>query len=60
MGAKRKFWIIGIALAIIGLVVGRVVSRLFGSAELQAAIYIVGVILALGGLGVIMYGIRKR
>lgn len=59
MSAKRKFWLVGLALVAIGVVLARVVSKLYVPAELQLAVYILGVILALVGLGALMYGIRK-
>ena len=57
--AGKKYWLIGIILAVIGVVLARVVSQRFDQPVLQLVLYAVGIVLALGGAGVIMYGIRK-
>jgi hypothetical protein len=55
----RRYWLIGIILAAIGVVLARVVSQRFDQPTVQLALYAIGIVLALGGVGVIMYGIRK-
>lgn len=59
MSAKRKFWLVGLALVAIGVVLARVVFKLYDQNVLKLAIYGSGIILAIIGLGIIMYGIRK-
>jgi protein-S-isoprenylcysteine O-methyltransferase Ste14 len=60
MSDKRKFWLIGLALAGIGVVLARVVSLQFDQPGLKVTLYIAGVLLAFAGLGVIMYAMRKH
>jgi hypothetical protein len=60
MSIKLKFWIAGVALAISGLILARVVSSLYASqAIMQLSIFLAGVVVALAGLGIILMGIRK-
>ena len=61
MSRKTRFWIIGLALIVAGLVLAKVVSNNYTDQPyLQFGLYIGGVTLALAGLGVIMMGIRKK
>lgn len=60
MSAKKKFWIIGLVLAAVGVVLVRVVAGLYTQAVIKLVIYGLGVLLALGGLGVIMFAMRKE
>jgi FtsH-binding integral membrane protein len=60
MTAKRKFWLAGLTLAIIGVVLARVVSSYFEHPVIKVALYGVGIILAFSGIGLIMFGIRKN
>lgn len=60
MSTKLKSWIAGIALAIIGIVIAKVLASMFEPSWLQLAMYFVGVILAIAGLGVILYGMRSK
>ncbi|MDD5082154.1 MAG: hypothetical protein PHU08_02150 [Dehalococcoidales bacterium] len=59
MSASRKFWIIGLALAGTGVVLVRLVSPALDEAVPRLVVYFLGITVALAGLGVIMYGIRK-
>ncbi|MDP2916457.1 MAG: hypothetical protein Q8O16_00845 [Dehalococcoidia bacterium] len=59
MSKKLKLWVAGIALAIIGIVLARVIAATIESLWLQLVMYFLGVILSIAGLGVILYGIRK-
>jgi hypothetical protein len=59
MSAKRKFWSIGILLAVAGLIIARLLPRQMGSAEMQFVLYIVGAVIALGGLGIILSSFKK-
>ncbi len=61
MSAKLIFWIIGLVLIVLGLVLAKVVSGNYAdNVTLQLVFYFLGVIIALGGLVVILAGIRKR
>jgi hypothetical protein len=60
MSAKAKFWAAGLVTAAIGLVLARVVSPMFSAQVVwQLAVYFLGVALALAGLLIILFGIRK-
>jgi hypothetical protein len=60
MSSRLIFWGAGAVLIIIGLVMVRVLSGVYSDRPVtQLVVYIVGVILALGGLGVILAGIRR-
>jgi hypothetical protein len=61
MKTKAKYWAAGLVMAAIGLVLVRVVSGMFtAQVVLQLVIYLIGAALALGGLVIIMAGIRKQ
>jgi hypothetical protein len=60
MSTKLKFWIAGVVVAAIGLVLARLISPLYSSnSVIQLTIFLVGVIIAMAGLGLILIGIRK-
>ncbi len=60
MSTKIKYWIAGIAVAIVGLVLARVISPMYpNQAIVQLSIFLVGVIIAMAGLGIILVGMRK-
>ncbi len=59
MSAKRKFWIIGIALAGIGVALARLVSSRFDQPVLQLVMYGLGILFAFAGLGVMMYAMKR-
>jgi hypothetical protein len=61
MSGTAKFWIIGIILAVAGVVLARVISpRLAGQALLQLILFFLGVLTAMGGLGIILMGLRRK
>ncbi len=60
MSAKRKFWLAGLVLAGIGVVLARVVSQRLDQPLPKLVMFGLGSILAFAGLGVIMFGIRKN
>jgi hypothetical protein len=57
---KDRFWMYGIACAVAGAVLFKVVARLFNQPVFYLVFYIAGITLALGGLGIIMFGISKK
>jgi hypothetical protein len=60
MSTKLKFWTAGGSVAVVGLVLARVISPLFsGNPVVQLTIFLVGVVIAMAGLGIILGGIRK-
>jgi hypothetical protein len=60
MSTKVKFWVIGIIIATIGLVLARIISPLYAELSVvQLAIFLTGVVVAMAGLGIILLGIRK-
>ena len=61
MSAKLKFWVAGVIIVAIGLVLARIVSGMYADrAAIQLAIFLTGVIVAMAGLGIILFGIRKK
>jgi hypothetical protein len=60
MSAKAKFWLIGLIVATIGVILARVISPLyFDQSVLQISIFLAGVVAAMAGLGLILFGLRK-
>ncbi len=59
MSAKAKFWLAGLLLAAIGVVMARVVAQQYSDPVVKLVIFGVGTILAIGGLAVIMVGINR-
>jgi hypothetical protein len=60
MSTKLRYWAAGLATAAVGLVLVRVVSGLLAAqVAWQLAIYFTGAALALAGLMIILFGIRK-
>jgi hypothetical protein len=61
MSTRLIFWGAGAVLIIIGLVMVRVLSGMYSARPvMQLVLYLAGVILALGGLGVILAGIKRK
>ena len=60
MSRKARFWSIGIVVIIIGLILARVIAPGYADQGLlQLVFYLAGVVFAMAGLGVILFGIRK-
>ncbi|MFC1910165.1 hypothetical protein ACFLXC_02580 [Chloroflexota bacterium] len=59
MSDKRKYWIIGLLIAVIGVVLVRVVSGMYEDIVIKMSIYAVGVIIAFAGLAIILRGMKK-
>lgn len=60
MSTKAKFWIAGIIVAALGLVLARVISPMYsGQTVIQLAFFLLGVVIAMAGLGIILMGLRK-
>jgi hypothetical protein len=60
MNTKLKYWITGVIVAALGLVLAKVVSP--ACADRPAAeltIFLAGAVVALAGLGIILLGLRK-
>jgi hypothetical protein len=61
MKTNAKFWIIGILLSSIGVILARLIAPRFGDQPLfQLILFFLGVVTAMGGLAVILIGLRKR
>lgn len=60
MSLKRKLWLVGIALAICGVVFTRVMSQTIDQPSIQLIIYLIGICLALTGLIVIFFAMSRR
>ena len=60
MNAKKKFWLAGLVLVVVGVMLARVLPGLYEQSEIKLAVYILGITLALAGLGVIMAGMRNK
>lgn len=56
---RRRYWVIGTALAAVGVVMARLLAKEV-SGDAQGWVRTLGVVLALGGLFVIMLGTRRR
>jgi hypothetical protein len=59
MSTKTKLWFTGILLAVAGVVIARIIARQVATTEVQLVLYIVGTLIALGGLGVILCSFRR-
>jgi hypothetical protein len=60
MSTKAKFWIAGIIVAALGLVLARVISPMYsGQTVIQLTFFLLGVVIAMAGLGIILMGLRK-
>ncbi len=57
---KDKFWITGIACAVIGAVLFKFIARMFTEPLYNVIVYIAGVTIALSGLVIIMFGVSRR
>ena len=60
MSTKHKLWFTGILLATAGVALVRGVAGHVTTPELQFAINIVGILIAIGGLAVILMGLRSK
>jgi hypothetical protein len=59
--ANLRYWIVGLCLSAAGVILARLLSARFaGQAGIQLALFFSGVILALAGLGIILFGMRRR
>lgn len=58
-GMKIKFWLVEIVLTGLGLLLARVIPRLLVQPVLELVSYIIGVILALTGLVIIIFGMNR-
>jgi hypothetical protein len=59
--ANLRYWIVGVGLAAVGVILARVVSGRFADqVGIQLALFFGGVTLALAGLGVILFGMRRK
>jgi hypothetical protein len=60
MSTKAKFWIAGLVVAAAGVVLAKVISpRYADQPGWQFGLFLFGVAVAMGGLGLIMAGSRK-
>jgi hypothetical protein len=60
MSTKLKFWIAGIVVIVIGLVLAKLLSPTYtGQPVAQLSVFLVGVVVAMAGLGLILVGLRK-
>jgi hypothetical protein len=57
---KDRFWIAGLACAAVGMVLFKVVARMFSQPVFTVVVFLVGVTLALAGLVIIMFGISNK
>jgi hypothetical protein len=61
MSTKTKFWIAGLMVIVMGLVLARAISGIYAANPiLQLALYLAGVIIAMAGLAIILFGIRRK
>jgi hypothetical protein len=61
MTSKAKFWIAGIVVAAAGVVLAKLVSPHYADQPgRQLGLFLGGVVVAMGGLGLIMAGTKKK
>ena len=61
MSVKTKFWIAGLVVAAAGVVLAKLISpRYADHPGWQLGLFMGGVVVAMGGLGLIMAGARKK
>ncbi len=61
MSTKAKFWIAGIVVAALGVLLAKLVSpRYVDQPGWQLGLFLGGVVVAIGGLGLIMAGTKKN
>ncbi|MGN0834423.1 MAG: hypothetical protein ACI4QA_01145 [Candidatus Spyradosoma sp.] len=58
--AAQKHWIIGIAVALVGVLISRAVCPLIEVGDVRFAVMILGHVFCLAGLLVIMRGVFRR
>jgi|WetSurMetagenome_2_1015567.scaffolds.fasta_scaffold262310_2 hypothetical protein len=56
---RRRYWVAGTLLAFVGVGIARLLTKVCGH-EVQPYVRLLGVLLALGGLVVIMLGTRRK
>jgi hypothetical protein len=56
----RIFWVTGIALAATGVLLARVISGMITDPVAQYAAFVAGVLLAIAGLGVVLFGLNRK
>ncbi len=60
MKTRLKFWVAGAVVIIIGLVLARFLAGTYSDQPvIQLVIYLIGVVMALAGLGIILVGLRR-
>jgi hypothetical protein len=57
---KDRFWIAGLLCAGVGIVLFKVVARLFSQPVFAVVVFLAGVTLALAGLVIILFGISNK
>ena len=61
MSAKTKFWIAGLVVAAVGVIMAKLIAPQFTDQPgLQIGLFAGGVLVAMAGLGLIMAGARKN
>lgn len=58
--ASARFWLTGLALALVGVAINRLVAPQLSAVQPRTLVAVLGQLIALGGLGVILFGIRRR
>jgi hypothetical protein len=59
MSTKKKCWVLGLILAGTGVILARILAPRFDQPLVKLALFAGGAIIALAGVGVILYGIKK-
>ena len=60
MNNHGKILVSGVVLAAMGVILARFVGPRFDQPSLKLVFFLVGAVIALTGVGVVMYGIKKR
>jgi hypothetical protein len=56
----NRFWVIGVVLAAIGVILARVVPGFIQGPIAQSILFVAGVTFVLAGLGVIVFGLNRK
>jgi hypothetical protein len=60
LSKKAKFWVSGIVVAALGLILARIISGFYpDQPNVQLVLFMIGVPMAMAGLGIILAGLRK-
>jgi hypothetical protein len=60
LSKKARFWVMGIIIAALGVILARLIPGFYpDQPNLHLTLFIIGVVIAITGLGIILAGLRK-